>query len=224
MRLLALANEGQRELLGNMLASARRAGVAPSLFRIALDGHDREAARFGSDAFHRMTGRKIRWIRAELARRPGDLLWVDNDVVFFRDVVPELLARSEDFVMQDDLNMPCTGFWRIRNRGRTRRFLAHVDGVLTSTGFGTNDQLAFRDVFGGVEHGCSLHLLDCGEYPNGRLYFDEGRTADAKIVHNNYLPTAAAKVERFVAHGLWRPDPGALDGLEIRSLPKLPGD
>jgi hypothetical protein len=48
-----------------------------------------------------------------------------------------------------------------------------------------------------------IRLLPTDEYPNGQIYFNQNQTANAKMVHNNYLGTTAQKVERFKTANLW---------------------
>jgi hypothetical protein len=106
--------------------------------------------------------------------------------------------------MQDDLWGPCTGFFLARSTPATIRVLKktieYVRRKLRTSV--ENDQHAFFRVYKGII-GLMIRLLPTDEYPNGEIYFNQKQTANAKMVHNNYLGTTAEKVERFKSVNLW---------------------
>ena len=51
--------------------------------------------------------------------------------------------------------------------------------------------------------GFPISKLPLDEYPNGDVYFNQGKKSKAKIVHSNYLKTTAEKVARFKENNMW---------------------
>jgi len=173
------------------------------------------ALRFGSPGFCRLTLQKLVLIRDRLCTSETPILWVDNDVYFFENPLDELLGHGEDFVMQDDTNMPCTGFWLVRANDRARGDISAMIEMFRERGEGFNDQLAFGSLRDSGRMKSSLRLLPRERYPNGLTYFERGLKVQARLVHNNWLAETAAKVRRFEENGLWRPDPSILEGLQV---------
>ena len=198
-----MTNDGQLPMMRNMLNSALKAGFPMDNFHCYILQHDREAAAYNTREFQSITLQKLEVILSNLLL-DREVLWIDNDIYLFKNIIDELRGIPGNMVMQDDLWGPCTGFFLARSTPATIRVLKktiqYVRSKLSTSI--ENDQHAFFRVYRGII-GLMIRLLPTDEYPNGEIYFNQKQTAKAKIVHNNYLTTTAEKVERFKITNLW---------------------
>jgi len=198
-----MTNEGQLPMMKNMLNSAVKAGFPMGNFHCYILQQDQEAATYNTKEFQSITLRKLEVILSNL-HLDREVLWIDNDIYLFKNVIEELRGIPGNLVMQDDLWGPCTGFFLARSTPATIRVIKKtIDYVRNRLKTGIeNDQHAFFRVYKSII-GLMVRLLPTDEYPNGEIYFNQKQTANAKMVHNNYLATTAEKVERFKAVNLW---------------------
>lgn len=194
-----MTNEGQLPMMNNMLNSAQKAGWDMSLFHCYLTKSNKMPASYASQQFQSLTLRKLKLILHNVRMSP-EVLWVDNDIVFFENSLDNIRSYSGDFVMQDDLWGYCTGFFLIRQSPASIAVLERAIRYLEKArNPAVNDQHAFNaDTSGAV-----ITKLPQDEYPNGQVYFNERRTDRATMVHCNYLTTTAEKVVRLQSVGLW---------------------
>lgn len=212
MRFICLTNDGQISMLKNMLNSASKCGLAMNDFHVyMLPESYKASAKYGSQKFRDITVIKLKVILENL-RRCDEIMWVDNDIVFFENCVENMRSYPGDFIMQNDGWSPCTGFFLARRNEKTLRVIelsiAHLQKHTAYTTY--NDQSAFNDVYKSVL-GIDVKLLPDAEYPNGSVYFDKGQKAAARMVHNNYLQTTPEKIYRFHANKLWDDSSAAFD-------------
>jgi hypothetical protein len=204
MRVIAFTNQGQLAMMKNMLNSALKAGYPMNLFHCYIES-DGNPATYATQEFQSVTLKKLEIIRMNMTQ-DREVLWIDNDIFLFQNVMNELRATRGQFVMQDDLWGPCTGFFLVRSSPNTLKVIdTAIDWLRSNKNPMLNDQHAFHHA---MKHSILfprpvLTLLSQDEYPNGQIYFNEGRKSRAKIVHSNYLPTTAEKVVRFKEFGLW---------------------
>lgn len=215
MRIVAMTNDGQLPMMKNMLNSALKAGFPMDNFHCYILQHDREAAAYNTREFQSITLQKLEVILSNL-HLDREVLWIDNDIYLFKNVVDELRAIPGNMVMQDDLWGPCTGFFLARSTPATTRVLKKTieyvrSRLRTSV---ENDQHAFLRVHKSII-GLMIRLLPTDEYPNGEIYFNQNQRANAKMVHNNYLTTTAEKVERFKSVNLWDDSDVAFNQVKI---------
>jgi hypothetical protein len=203
MRIVAMTNDGQLPMMKNMLNSALKAGFPMDNFHCYILQHDREAAAYNTKEFQSITLQKLEVILSNL-HLDREVLWIDNDIFLFKNIIDELRAIPGNMVMQDDLWGPCTGFFLARSTPATIRVLKKtIDYVRSRLRTSLeNDQHAFLRVHKSIL-GLMIRLLPTDEYPNGEIYFNQKQTAKAKMVHNNYLTTTVEKVERFKITNLW---------------------
>ena len=207
-----MTNEGQFDMMKNMLHSAQRAGFPMSLFHCYILNEHKDAATYNTPEFHNVTLRKLEVILENMRLDP-EVFWIDNDIVLFENCIAHLRSLRGDFVMQDDLWGPCTGFFLVRTTPNSIRILEKtIQWLRERPNTHYNDQHAFfkcyKPKFGLPAY---VHLLSQDEYPNGDVYFNQNRKSRAKMVHCNYLQTTAQKVERFKEFGFWNPSE---DGFE----------
>jgi hypothetical protein len=199
-----MTNEGQLPMMKNMLRSAMDAGFDMSLFHCYILNDQKEAATYNSGEFKSLTTRKLEVILHNMSL-DKEVIWIDNDIVLFENCVSDLRSRNGAFVMQDDLWSPCTGFFLARTGlFSVKAIRDSIAWLARNNGSSVNDQHAFMTVYRRTI-GVTVTLLPQEEYPNGAVYFQQGKTSKAKMVHCNYLSTTPEKVERLKEAGLWNP-------------------
>jgi len=198
-----MTNDGQLPMMKNMLNSAEKSGWPMHLFHCYLVGTTPDAAKYNTVEFQSITLRKLEVI-LENMRMDREVLWIDNDIFLFQNTIDHMRSLPGQFVMQDDMWGPCTGFFLVRSTPASIRTIEKtIAGVRNQVGKNImNDQHVFNIVYKGVL-GLRVTLLPKNEYPNGDIYFNQGVKSDAKMLHNNWLHTTADKVERFKDAGLW---------------------
>lgn len=187
-------------MMKNMLNSAMKVGMDMKLFHCYIVSSDKDAAKYNTPEFKKLTTRKLEVI---LANMKDTVLWVDNDIVFFENCLNDVLKYRGTFVMQDDLWGYCTGFFlarpsmfgKILIQRCIQRLIANSESV-------ENDQHVFNMLCRKTAL-ISFIKLPLDEYPNGQVYFEDNKKASAKILHNNYLQTTAEKVQKFKDNNLW---------------------
>lgn len=203
MRIVAMTNDGQLPMMKNMLNSALKSGWPMNLFHCYVVETNKEAATYNTPEFQSLTLRKLEIILANM-RLDKEVLWIDNDVYLFQNTINHMRSFQGQFVMQDDLWGPCTGFFLVRSTTTTIRTIEktiqYLKARLNTTVM--NDQHAFVRIYKGVL-GLTVSLLPQNEYPNGEIYFSKEIRKDAKMVHNNYLTSTREKVDRFKEFGMW---------------------
>lgn len=200
MRIVAMTNEGQLPMMKNMLNSAMKAGLNMKLFHCYIVSSDKEAAKYNTLEFKKLTTRKLEVI---LSNMYDTVLWVDNDIVFFENCLSDVLRYNGNFVMQDDIWGYCTGFFLARPSMFGKNLIQKCIQELVSKPKGTeNDQHIFNRLYKQTPL-ITLTKLPTDQYPNGKVYFEDNKKSTAKILHNNYLQTTAEKVQKFKDNNLW---------------------
>ena len=197
-----MTNDAQLPMMKNMLNSALKAGFPMDLFHCYLLSSNTEQAVYNTPEFKSITTRKLEVILDNMRYDPL-VLWIDNDIVLFENCLEDILRRPGSFVMQDDLWGACTGFFLARRSRTSLTTIQNSIEYLKLRPNGTeNDQHAFNAVRRGV-WGMTVSLLPQDEYPNGKVYFEDGRRAHAKMVHCNFLASTSEKVQRLKSSGFW---------------------
>jgi len=221
MKFLTMLNEGCVELCLNMLASAERVGIPPTDFlvacldqpaRDALEGHpgaflarDNESSSptayqtWSLDAnsgFRRVVRRK--WgLVAESYRTHKSLTWVDTDIVFRLNPV-RAIQNNDLILFQSDRpgHMACTGFFVLNASDACERLVAACSADPTE-----DDQVRLNMLL--PEFADHVGILQEDYFPNGHVYYVQGRKGKAAIVHNNHMNGLETKKRRFQEEGLW---------------------
>lgn len=203
MRIVAMTNEGQLPMMKNMLNSASKSGWPMDLFHCYVLSSNKELAAYNTTEFQSITLRKLELI-LENMRMDSEVLWIDNDIYLFENAIQHMRSFQGNFVMQDDIWGPCTGFFLVRTTaGSIRAIEKTIQTVRSQVGKNImNDQHAFVKVYKSIL-GLRVSLLPQELYPNGHVYFDKDIKSNAKMVHNNYLHKTEDKVVRFKNHNLW---------------------
>jgi hypothetical protein len=198
-----MTNEGQLEMMKNMLSSASKSGIDMSLFHCYILNDQKNAATYNTSEFKSITTRKLEII-LENMKLDNEVIWIDNDIVIFENFIQDLRSKQSKFVMQDDLWSPCTGFFLVRpDLFSIKAIQSSIDWLKQHAHIpSVNDQHAFTNVYKRTI-GLTVQLLSQEEYPNGYIYFQQGIKSKAKIVHCNYLYTTAEKEQRLKDNELW---------------------
>jgi hypothetical protein len=198
-----MTNDAQLPMMKSMLMSAMKAGIDMSLFHCYILASQKEAATYNTAEFKSITIRKLEVI-LQNTYLDEDVLWVDNDIHFFNDCTVDVLSKSGNFIMQNDIWSPCTGFFLVRGNEASRNHLHRAIAWLkTNPSPSYNDQHAFKACMNPIRGLDRIYLLDTEQYPNGEIYFNMNKRTRARMVHCNYLPTTSQKVERLKAFGFW---------------------
>ena len=205
MRVVCMTNEGQLPMMKNMLRSAKDAGFDMRLFHCYILGNQKDTATYNTGEFKSITTRKLEVI-LENMKMDSEIIWIDNDIVLFENCIDDLRRYSGSFVMQDDIWSPCTGFFLARTSMFSLRAIQQsIDWLRRNQTLQVNDQHAFTAIYKRTI-GLIVTLLPQEEYPNGAVYFQQGKTSKAKMVHCNYLMTTPEKEQRLKEYNLWNPD------------------
>jgi hypothetical protein len=177
-----------------------------NLFHCYIISTNKEAATYNTQEFQNVTVRKLEVILHNM-NLDREVLWIDNDIFLFQNIIEDVRRYRGQFVMQDDLWAFCTGFFLVRSSPFSKSLLQNsINYLKASKQSYENDQHAFNEEYKKMKQPSfipKVQKLPLDEYPNGQIYFNENRKSKAKIVHSNYLTTTAEKVVRFKDCGLW---------------------
>lgn len=197
-------------MMKNMLRSAKEAGFDMRLFHCYILGDQKQAATYNTGEFKSLTTRKLEII-LENMKMDTEVLWIDNDIVLFENCIDHVRSHRGSFVMQDDIWSPCTGFFLARTSMFSLRAIHQsIEWLKYNQKPYINDQHAFTSVHKRII-GLIVTLLPQEEYPNGAVYFQQGKTSKAKMVHCNYMYTTPEKEQRLKDAGLWDPNDSGFD-------------
>lgn len=204
MRIICMTNNAQLPMMKSMLMSAMKAGFNMSEFHCYVISSDNpEAASYNTAAFKSITTRKLELILENMLEHEL-VMWVDNDIHFFQDCTADVLSKSGNFIMQDDLWSPCTGFFLVWSNAASRSHIKRsIELLKAQSAPNFNDQHAFKACMSSIRGFDRITLLNIEEYPNGEMYFSQNKKSKARMVHCNFLQTTAQKVQRLKEHGLW---------------------
>lgn len=211
MRIVCMTNEGQIPMMKNMLRSAIESGIDMSLFHCYILNTQPECQSYNTYGFKALTVRKLEVV-LENMEYDSQVLWIDNDVLFFENCIQHIQSHTGDFIMQDDVWAPCCGFFLVRSNPLSKETLHRcIDKIHENKDDPRiDDQTAFLNIYK-KQKGLNVTLLPKDEYPNGYVYFNENCKSHAKMLHCNYLKTTAEKIERLKDHNLWNPTEEAFE-------------
>lgn len=201
-----MTNDGQLPMMKNMLRSAKQAGFDMNLFHCYILNDQKQSATYNTKEFKSITTRKLEVILHNM-KLDSEVLWIDNDIVLFENCINDIRRYPGRFVMQDDIWSPCTGFFLVRPDIFSIKAIRDCINILNEPKQNEhiNDQHVFAHVYKRTI-GLTVNLLPQEEYPNGAVYFQQGKTSKAKMLHCNYITTTSEKEQRLKTHGFWNPD------------------
>jgi hypothetical protein len=216
MKFLTFLNSGCIDICKNMIESARRVGIPSSDFIVyCLDdasyaelNQTVNCVRYHSEApsgyknwtfdpnseFRQVVKHKWKIIQ-EVYKEHKSLCWVDTDIVFLSDI-RDLSVFTERVLFQSDLpgSLICSGFMVFGDSINTQNLIdecaSHPD---------EDDQL----IINGIYQKHTIGLLDLEQFPNGNVYYKQGKKTKARIIHNNHMVGIDTKIQHFKNEGLW---------------------
>jgi hypothetical protein len=183
--------------------------------QINIDTH-KEKQDFGTENFNTISYLRYKIIN-KLLKEDKIVWYLDVDTVVLANlnqIVEQLLSNNE-LVMQNDLNMPCTGCMLF---SPTKKMIELTNTIYDNKTPLMNDQILFLNIVQQNRFNIKLHLLDCRHFPNGLIYFNE-RHPDPKFkqlhddfknsqkpvffVHANWMVGIDTKIKALQSKNLW---------------------
>ena len=151
--------------------------------------------------------------------KEGKIVWyldVDTVVLYnLNELVPIFFKSNNDLIIQNDMNMPCTGCMLFFPNKKNMALTEYVYNNRTPK---TNDQILLMHILKENKFNLKVHLLEPTIFPNGLLYFNE-RHPDPKFkdihehfknsknpvyfVHANWMVGVDTKIEALKTKSLW---------------------
>jgi hypothetical protein len=219
MKFLTFLNSGCIEICKNMLVSAEKAGINMDDFYIAcLDSNSYESLKdyknsflyidqpiveYQNWTFDENSGFrnivKNKWsIIKKIYQENKNLCWVDTDIVFVKNPI-NLLEGNEEVLFQSDSpgSTLCSGFMVFNDT-------KECESLVNECGFNEteDDQLIVNEI-ALKKYRDNIALLSPDLFPNGHVYYNEGKKENAYIVHNNWMVGVNTKIAKFKEEGLW---------------------
>jgi hypothetical protein len=201
-----MTNEQQLPMMKNMLRTAEQVGIPLDLFYCYILNDIKEVGVYLTESFNKLQVKKMELMYNNL-EEDTEVMWVDNDIIFFQNCIDDILKYKEGMVFQDDGWSMCTGFFLLRNNSKKHVYIKHLikESIyyIIERDYKINEQNAFKDLL--INKQNKYRLLPSDEYPNGNVYFNRNNRTKAKMLHNNCIVGTEAKVERFKEYNMWEP-------------------
>ena len=209
MKFLTFLNSGCTDICKNMLISAENVGIDMDNFYIAcLDVNayenlkhykntflhiDQPITEYQDWTFDSQSGFrnivKNKWsIIKKIYQENKNLCWVDTDIVFVKNPI-ELIEGNEEILFQSDSpgSTLCSGFMVFNDT-------KECESLVNECGSNEIALKKYRDY---------IAILSPDLFPNGHVYYNEGKKENAVIVHNNWMVGVEEKTKRFKEEKLW---------------------
>jgi hypothetical protein len=142
---------------------------------------------------------KIKWsLIKKIYQEHKNLCWVDTDIVFVENPI-ELIEGNEEVLFQSDSpgSTLCSGFM-VFNETKECESLVNECGSNEIE----DDQLIVNEI-ALKNYRDYIAILSPDLFPNGHVYYNEGKKKNAVIVHNNWMVGVKEKTKRFKEEKLW---------------------
>jgi hypothetical protein len=174
-------------------------------------------ANFGTQEFNILSYTRYKVI-LELLGKGFPVWYLDIDTVVLQnlnDVYNELKNTSYHAIMQDDINMLCTGCMLLFPKPITIKLVQSIYENRTSA---DNDQIILLNILMNNRNSINILPLNKLQFPNGLLYFSElnnnPRYRELQLqfrqsnhpvyfVHANWMVGMETKIDAFKKKGLW---------------------
>jgi len=219
MKFLTFLNSGCIEICKNMLISAERVGINIDDFYIAcLDSNSYENLKEYRNAFlytnqpiveyqnwtfNENSGFrsivKNKWsIIKKIYQENKNLCWVDTDIVFVKNPT-NLLEGNTEVLFQSDSpgSTLCSGFMVFNDTKECESLVDECGSNETE-----DDQLIVNEI-ALKKYRDNIAILSPDLFPNGHVYYNEGKRENAYIVHNNWMVGVDTKIQKFKEEKLW---------------------
>lgn len=222
MKFLTFLNAGCIEICKNMLESAKRVGIDLNDFYIyCIDDisysemnqtfnnvvlYDiQDITEYQDWTFNENSGfRKIvqnKWkIIQEVYNSNKNLCFVDSDIVFVKDPRPLIEGKNKILFQSDSYpegSLLCSGFMIFCD---THECAKLIDDCVSIEG--EDDQLVVNRL-AIQKYNNEYQILSESLFPNGNVYYKQGKKDQAYIVHNNWMIGIDEKISKFKQENLW---------------------
>ena len=219
MKFLTFLNSGCIDICKNMLISAEKVGINMDDFYIAcldLNSYenlkqyknvflhiDQPITEYQDWTFSEESGFrnivKNKWsIIEKIYQENKNLCWVDTDIVFVKNPL-ELIEGHEEVLFQSDSpgSTLCSGFMVFNDTKECQSLVNECGSNETE-----DDQLIVNQI-ALTKYRDHIAILSSDLFPNGHVYYNEGKKENAVIVHNNWMVGVKEKTRRFKEEKLW---------------------
>ena len=221
MKFLTFLNSGCLDICLNMLKSAENVGINMDDFIIACmdedaykslsqSGYknsflymDNELKEYQNWTLNEDSGFrnivKYKWKVIESTHKKySNLIWVDTDIVFVENPV-EILSNHEEVLFQTDNPgyTICTGFMVFNHTKKCRELIEEC-----ASHDSADDQIIMNQI-ALSKYNDYIALLSEDLFPNGNVYYKQGRKENAMIIHNNWMVGIENKINNFKEEGYW---------------------
>jgi hypothetical protein len=177
----------------------------------------KDKANFGTHEFNTMSYTRYKVI-LDLLNKGQNVWYLDIDTVVLQnlnDVYDELKNTRYHAVMQDDINMLCTGCMLLFPKPVTIKLVQSIYENRTSA---DNDQIILLNILMNNPNAINILPLNKLQFPNGLLYFSElndnpnyrelqlqFRQSNYPVyfVHANWMVGMETKIDAFKKKRLW---------------------
>ena len=142
---------------------------------------------------------KYKWKVIESTHKKySNLIWVDTDIVFVENPV-EILSNHEEVLFQTDNPgyTICTGFMVFNHTKKCRELIEEC-----ASHDSADDQIIMNQI-ALSKYNDYIALLSEDLFPNGNVYYKQGRKENAMIIHNNWMVGIETKMNKFKEEGYW---------------------
>lgn len=177
----------------------------------------KDKANFGTSEFNTLSYTRYKVI-LDLLNKGQPVWYLDIDTVVLQnlnEVYDELKNTKYHAVMQDDINMLCTGCMLLFPKPLTIKLIQSIYENRTSA---DNDQIILLTILMNNPNIINILPLNKMQFPNGLLYFNElndnpryrelqlqfkESTHPVYFVHANWMVGMETKIEAFKGKNLW---------------------
>ena len=177
----------------------------------------KEKTNFGTTDFNTLSYTRYKVI-GELLRQNQPVWYLDIDTIVLQNLndVYEVLKNAQyDAVMQNDINMLCTGCMLLFP---TQNAIQLIDAVYGNRTSRENDQIILAHILRNTPQQYAIFALNMWHFPNGLLYFKEldknpryrelqeqfkQSTRPVYFVHANWMVGVENKINALKEKGLW---------------------
>jgi hypothetical protein len=172
-----------------------------------------QISTFDSPSFNKLNSFKPMLLR-ELIETYDELYWIDSDLVFYQDPVPDILAANTELIFQQDNDRDedriCTGnFYMKKTDGVLKFFDTWLDALSKQPG--KNEQLLLNHLihstYGGIRSipWVNISVFPPEKYQRGLDAFRHGwhSRPDKVVVHANFMEGFETKKRALASIGMW---------------------
>lgn len=224
MKFLTFLNTGCLDICKNMLISAHKVGINMDDFYIAcldktsynelhnysnafiwidVNFINKNLSQYQNWTFDENSGFrnivKYKWqIIEQIYRQHKQLCWVDTDIVFKENPI-ELIQNQEEILFQSDSpgSTLCSGFMVFNSSIECENMIKEC-----ASNKEEDDQILVNKIALNKYYN-NIAILNENLFPNGNVYYKQGKKENAIIVHNNWMVGVDTKIKHFKDEKLW---------------------